>query len=145
MIRLLRQFLRPYRRALVLVVALLFVQAIANLYLPTLNAEIINRGVVTGDIPVILRIGALMLVVTLALGVTSIIAVYYSARTSMRFGRDVRAAMFTTVERFSLREVDEFGTPSLITRNTNDVQQVQMLVLMGLPCWWSRPSLPSVA
>ena len=132
MIRLLRQFLRPYRRALVLVVALLFVQAIANLYLPTLNAEIINRGVVTGDIPVILRIGALMLVVTLALGVTSIIAVYYSARTSMRFGRDVRAAMFTTVERFSLREVDEFGTPSLITRNTNDVQQVQMLVLMGL-------------
>ena len=132
MIRLLRQFLRPYRRALVLVVALLFVQAIANLYLPTLNAEIINRGVVTGDIPVILRIGALMLVVTLALGVTSIIAVYYSAPTSMRFGRDVRAAMFTKVERFSLREVDEFGTPSLITRNTNDVQQVQMLVLMGL-------------
>lgn len=113
-------------------VALLFVQAIANLYLPTLNAEIINRGVVTGDIPVILRIGALMLVVTLALGVTSIIAVYYSARTSMRFGRDVRAAMFTNVEKFSLREVDEFGTPSLITRNTNDVQQVQMLVLMGL-------------
>lgn len=132
MIRLLRQYLRPYRRALALVVALLFVQALANLYLPTLNADIINQGVVTGDVPVILRIGALMLLVTLALGVTSVIAVYYSARTSMRFGRDVRAAMFTTVESFSLREVDEFGTPSLITRNTNDVQQVQMLVLMSL-------------
>lgn len=106
-----RQYLRPYRRALALVVALLFVQALANLYLPTLNADIINQGVVTGDVPVILRIGALMLLVTLALGVTSVIAVYYSARTSMRFGRDVRAAMFTTVESFSLREVDEFGTP----------------------------------
>ena len=131
-VRLLRQYLRPYRGALVIVLVLLFIQAMANLYLPTLNADIINYGVITGDIDYILRMGAIMLAVTLALGVCSIVAVYYSARTAMAFGRDVRRELFTTVEGFSLREVDEFGTPSLITRNTNDVQQVQMLVLMGL-------------
>ncbi|MDQ1304972.1 MAG: ATP-binding cassette, subfamily multidrug efflux pump [Actinomycetota bacterium] len=132
MVRLLRQYLRPYRGALAIVFVLLFIQAMANLYLPTLNADIINNGVITGDIDYILQLGAIMLVVTLALGVCSIVAVYYSARTAMAFGRDVRRELFRTVEDFSLREVDEFGTPSLITRNTNDVQQVQMLVLMGL-------------
>lgn len=132
MVRLLRQYLQPYRGALAIVFVLLFIQAMANLYLPTLNADIINNGVITGDIDYILRMGAIMLVVTLALGVCSVVAVYYSARTAMAFGRDVRRELFRTVEDFSLREVDEFGTPSLITRNTNDVQQVQMLVLMGL-------------
>ena len=124
-------FLRPYRRALVIVVVLVTIQAIANLYLPFLNADIINYGVVTGDIGYILRTGAIMLGITLVLGVVSVIAVYYSARTAMRFGRDVRGELFRSVETFSLREVNDFGAPSLITRNTNDVQQVQMLVLHG--------------
>ncbi len=131
-IALLRTFLHPYRGAIAVVTALLFVQAIGNLYLPTLNAEIIDDGVVPGDISTIMRLGIIMLAVTLALGVCAVIAVYYSARTAMAFGRDVRAALFTRVEGFSLREVDRFGTPSLITRNTNDVQQVQMLVFMGM-------------
>ena len=132
MISLLRPFLRPYRRTLVVIVGLLLIQAMANLYLPTLNADIINDGVVTGDIDYIIEVGGIMLAVSLALGITSVIAVYFSARTAMSFGRDVRAAMFHRVQGFSLHEVNTFGTPSLITRNTNDVQQVQMLVLMGL-------------
>jgi ATP-binding cassette subfamily B multidrug efflux pump len=131
-ISLLRRFLNPYRRTLVVIVGLLLIQAMANLYLPTLNADIINDGVVTGDIDYIVQVGGLMLAVSLALGITSVIAVYFSARTAMSFGRDVRAAMFHRVQGFSLHEVNTFGTPSLITRNTNDVQQVQMLVLMGL-------------
>lgn len=132
-------FLRPYRRALVVVVVLVAVQAMANLYLPFLNADIINYGVVTGDIGYILRTGGVMLAITVVLAVVSVIAVYYSARTAMRFGRDVRRRLFTTVEDFSLREVNEFGAPSLITRNTNDVQQVQMLVLMSLTMMISAP------
>ena len=132
MIQLLRRFLRPYRGALVIVVLLLFLRAVGNLFLPTLNADIINNGVVTGDIHYIVMTGALMLGITLALAVCSVTAVYFSAKTAMRFGRDVRASMFRKVQSFSLHEVNEFGTPSLITRNTNDVQQVQMLVLMGL-------------
>ena len=115
-----------------IVVLLLFLQAVGNLFLPTLNADIINNGVVTGDIHYIVMTGALMLGITLALAVCSVTAVYFSAKTAMRFGRDVRASMFRKVQSFSLHEVNEFGTPSLITRNTNDVQQVQMLVLMGL-------------
>ncbi|MDQ1250325.1 MAG: ATP-binding cassette, subfamily multidrug efflux pump, partial [Actinomycetota bacterium] len=108
------------------------VQTMANLYLPLLNADIINKGVVTGDVGEIVRIGLVMLAVTLVLGIISIITVYFSARTAMAFGRDVRGALFSRVEAFSLRELDHFGTPSLITRNTNDVQQVQMLVFMGM-------------
>ena len=132
MIQLLRRFLRPYGRALIVIVLLLFLQAVGNLYLPTLNADIINNGVVTGNIRNIIVTGAIMLAVTLLLGICSIIAVYFSARTAMQFGRDVRASMFTKVQSFSLHEVNEFGTPSLITRNTNDVQQLQMLVMVGL-------------
>ena len=132
MVKLLQRFLKPYGRSLIIVVLLLLIQTVANLFLPTLNADIINDGVITGDIGYILRIGGVMLAVTLALGVCSVVAVYFSARTAMGFGRDVRAALFERVQGFSLYEVDEFGTPSLITRNTNDVQQVQMLVLVGL-------------
>lgn len=131
-IALLRQHLQPYRREIVIVMVLLFGQTMANLYLPSLNADLINNGVVTGDVATIVRIGLIMLGVTLVLGVISVITVYFSARTAMAFGRDVRAALFTRVEAFSLRELDHFGTPSLITRNTNDVQQVQMLVFMGM-------------
>ena len=139
MITFIGRFLRPYRAALVIVVVLTTMQVIANLYLPFLNADIINNGVVTGDVGYIVRVGAFMLALSLGLAVISVIAVYYSARTSMAFGRDVRAALFRSVERFSLREVNTFGAPSLITRTTNDVQQVQMLVLMGLTMMIAAP------
>jgi len=132
-------YLRPYRRQLALVVALLTVQAIANLYLPTLNADIINNGIAKGDTHYIVTIGGLMLAVTLLLGVCAVIAVYWGAQTSMSFGRDLRAALFRQVQTFSQMEVNRFGTPSLTTRATNDVQQVQMLVLMSLTVMISAP------
>ena len=135
----LRSYLRPYRTAITIVVVLIAIQSLTNLYLPFLNADIINDGVITGDIGYILEVGAIMLGLTLALGVVSVIAVYFSARTAMGFGRDVRKSLFRSVESLSLREVNEFGAPSLITRNTNDVQQVQMLVLVGLTILISAP------
>ena len=101
MIRLLRQKLAPYRRQLTLVLALLLVQAIANLYLPTLNADIINNGVVKGDTGYILGIGGIMLGVTLLFAIAAIIAVYWGSKTAMAFGRDIRGALFRKVESFS--------------------------------------------
>jgi len=139
MARLLITYLRPYRRQLVIVVTLLLVQSIANLYLPTLNADIIDDGVAKGDTDVILSLGGQMLLVTLVMGVAAIVAVYWGARTSMAFGRDVRGALFRSVQTFSQMEVNRFGTPSLITRTTNDVQQVQMVVLMSLTVLVSAP------
>ena len=141
MIRLFRTFLRPYRGALVLVVILLLVQAVATLLLPDLNADIINNGIVKGDNDYILRTGALMLGVTLLLGVASILAVYWGAKASMGFGRDVRAAIFRKVESFAQVEVNRFGPASLITRNTNDVQQVQTVVFLALTALISAPIL----
>ena len=141
MIRILRDYLAPYRWPIALVLALLLVQAIANLYLPELNADIINNGVAVGDTDYIVRTGGFMLVVTLALGVASIIGVYWAARISMGFGRDLRTALFRKVETFSSVEVNRFGAASLITRNTNDVQQVQTLVLMALNVMISAPIL----
>jgi ATP-binding cassette subfamily B protein len=138
-IRLLATFLRPYARPLALVVALLFVQSLANLYLPELNAEIINDGVATGDTDSILRTGAVMLAVTVILGIVSVVAVYWAARVAMGFGRDLRGAIFGRVEAFSQVEVNHFGAASLITRNTNDVQQVQTVVLMGLTVMVTAP------
>ncbi len=125
-------YLRPHWRILILIAFLLLIQAIANLFLPSLNADIINDGVVKGDTAYILRVGALMLLISVLLGFASVITVYYSARTSMRFGRDVRGDIFRKVEGFSLSQMHAFGVPSLITRNTNDVQQLQMLVMVGL-------------
>ncbi len=122
-----------------LVLALLLVQAIANLYLPELNADIINNGVVKGDTDYILRTGGFMLVVTFALSIAAVIGVFFGARTAMAFGRDVRSALFRKVQTFSQVEVNQFGAPSLITRNTNDVQQIQMVVLMGLNLIISAP------
>ncbi|MHB1017830.1 MAG: ABC transporter ATP-binding protein [Coriobacteriia bacterium] len=126
------RFLKPYWKQITLVMVLVLLQAIANLYLPDLNANIINDGVATGDTGFILREGTLMLALARALGVISIISVYWGARTAMAFGRDLRHEVFHTVQRFSLAELNAFGAPSLITRTTNDVQQVQMLVVMGL-------------
>ena len=139
MIRLLKQRLRPYWRQLTFVLALLLVQAIANLYLPTLNADIINNGVVKGDTNYILVVGGIMLGVTLLFAVAAIVAVYWGSKTAMAFGRDIRAALFRKVESFSQAEVNRFGTPTLITRTTNDVQQVQMTVLMMLNIVISAP------
>jgi ATP-binding cassette, subfamily B, multidrug efflux pump len=130
LVGLLRRFLRPYRSWLLVIVGLQLVGTIASLYLPTLNADIIDNGVATGDTGYILRTGGWMLAITLLQVVCSVIAVYFGARTAMSFGRDVRGAIFGKVGKFSAREVAHFGAPSLITRNTNDVQQVQMLVVM---------------
>ncbi|SCE74686.1 ABC transporter ATP-binding protein [Micromonospora mirobrigensis] len=131
LIRLLRSGLRPYRGPLAAVVLFQFVGTMASLYLPSLNADIIDKGVARGDTDYIMRTGGWMLLVSLVQIACSVVAVYLGARTAMAFGRDTRAAIFTRVNSFSAREVNRFGAPSLITRNTNDVQQVQMLVLMS--------------
>ena len=141
LIVLLRTYLRPYQRPLAVVLVLLLIGAIGNLYLPDLNGEIIDNGIAKGDTEYILRVGALMLVVTALLGVASILAVYGGARIAMGLGRDVRSAIFTKVETFSQVEVNHFGPASLITRNTNDVQQVQTVVFMGLTILVSAPIL----
>jgi ATP-binding cassette subfamily B protein len=139
LIRLLRSHLRPYKKPIALLVLLQFVQTCATLYLPTLNADIIDNGVVRGDTGYILAFGALMIGISLVQVVCNIGAVYYGARTAAAVGRDIRAAVFDRVQSFSAREVGHFGAPSLITRTTNDVQQVQMLVLMTFTLVVSAP------
>ncbi len=139
LIRLLREYLRPYRRDLSFVIVLQLVQTLATLYLPTLNADIIDNGVISGNIGYIMRTGGLMLAVTFVQIICSVCAVYFGARTAMSLGRDVRQAVFTKVQQFSDREVGHFGAPSLITRGTNDVQQVQMLALMTFTMMVAAP------
>jgi ATP-binding cassette subfamily B multidrug efflux pump len=141
MIAVLRRYLPPYRGVISLVLVLLLIQALAQLYLPELNADIINKGVATGDTDYIMRTGGFMLAVTFALMIAAIIGVYYSAKIAMGFGRDVRSAIFRKVETYSQVEVNHFGAASLITRNTNDVTQVQTLVLMALNLMISAPIL----
>ncbi|CAN5653768.1 ABC transporter ATP-binding protein [soil metagenome] len=130
LIRLLRTFLRRYRRPLAAVVALQTVQALSTLYLPSLNADIIDKGIFTGDNDFIWRTGGEMLAISLLQVVAAVAAVYFGSKVAMGFGRDVRAGLFHQVSEYSAREVGELGAPSLITRITNDVQQVQMFVLM---------------
>ncbi|RSS72810.1 ABC transporter ATP-binding protein [Streptomyces sp. WAC06614] len=139
LIRLLRTSLRPYRKPILLLVLLQLLQTSASLYLPTLNADIIDHGVVNGDTGYILGFGGLMLGVSLVQLVCNVGAVYYGARTSAAVGRDLRAAVFDRVQSFSARELGQFGAPSLITRTTNDVQQVQMLVLLTFTLMVSAP------
>jgi len=139
LIRLLRVHLRPYRKPIALVVVLQLVQTLATLYLPTLNADIIDTGVVRGDTGYILSTGGVMIAVSLVQIACSVTAVYFGARTAMALGRDIRGALFDRVQSFSAREVGKFGTPSLITRTTNDVQQVQMLVVMTLTMMVAAP------
>ncbi len=141
MIGLLRTYLRPYHRQIVIVLVMLLIQAVATLYLPNLNADIIDKGIATGDTQYILAVGALMLVVTLVMGAAAVTAVYWGAKVAMSFGRDLRAAIFDAVESFSQVEINHFGPPSLITRNTNDVQQVQIVVFMGLTVILSAPMM----
>ncbi|WP_300599039.1 ABC transporter permease, partial [uncultured Nocardioides sp.] len=130
LVPLLRQRLTPYRSWLVAVVALQFVGVLAMLYLPSLNASIIDDGVVPGDTALIWRLGGVMLAVSCVQIVCSVGAAWFGARTATAFGRDLRRDLFQRVGTFSTREVQELGAPSLITRTTNDVQQVQMLVVM---------------
>jgi len=132
LLRLVKDYMRPYKRPLMVVVTLQLVGTIASLYLPSLNADIIDNGVVTGDTDYIVRIGAVMLGVSLLQMACTIVAVYFGARTAMGFGRDLRSSIFHKVSQFSGREMAQFGAPSLLTRNTNDVQQVQTLVFMSL-------------
>ncbi|WP_405133923.1 ABC transporter ATP-binding protein [Nocardia sp. NBC_01388] len=131
LIRLLRTFLAPYRKQLAGVVVLQLISVIAMLYLPTLNADIIDNGVTKGDIGYIWSTGLMMLAVTGVQIVAQSVSVYLGAQAAMGAGRDMRAGLLHRVGGFSAREVGVFGAPSLITRNTNDVQQVQLLVLMS--------------
>ena len=139
LIRLLRSYLRPYRRPLTFVIVLQLVQTLATLYLPTLNADIIDNGVITGNTHYILHTGGVMLAVALVQITCATGAVFFGARTAMALGRDIRQGVFNRVMDFSAREVGRFGTPSLITRTTNDVQQVQMLALMTFTLMVSAP------
>ena len=139
LIGLLRRYLRPYRGPITLVIILQFAATLASLYLPTLNADIIDSGVVKGDTGYIMHTGGLMLAITLGQILCSIAAVYFGAHTAMGLGRDVRAGVFGRVQEFSARELGHFGAPSLITRTTNDVQQVQMLVLLTFTLMISAP------
>ncbi|GGJ36625.1 UNVERIFIED_ORG: ATP-binding cassette subfamily B protein [Paenarthrobacter nicotinovorans] len=135
------RFLRPHQRLLVGVVIFQLAQSIASLYLPTLNADIIDNGVAAGDTDYILRMGGLMLLITLLQISCSVVAVYFGAKAAMGMGRDVRDAIFSRVGEFSEQEVTRFGAPSLITRSTNDVQQVQQLVLMSCTLMVAAPML----
>jgi len=141
LVTLLRRYLRPYWPLLVAVVVFQLAQSIASLYLPSLNADIIDDGVATGDTGVIFRLGAIMLGITLVQVACAIAAVYFGARAAMALGRDLRRGVFRRVSDFSEQEVSRFGAPSLITRSTNDVQQVQMLVLMSCTILVSAPIL----
>jgi ATP-binding cassette subfamily B multidrug efflux pump len=135
------RFLKPHWPLLVGVIVFQLAQSIASLYLPTLNADIIDHGVAVGDTEYILRVGTIMLGITLLQVLCAITAVYFGAKAAMALGRDLRQAVFDRVSEFSEREVSSFGAPSLITRSTNDVQQVQMLVLMTATLMVSAPIL----
>jgi ABC-type multidrug transport system fused ATPase/permease subunit len=130
--RLLRTYLRPYGRQIVFLVALLVAQTVGNLYLPNLNADIINNGVVVGNLHYILHSGEVMLALTLMVGLCAVVAVYWASRVAMGAGAAIRAAVFTRVQSFSARDMNHFGTASLITRNTNDIQQIQLFLQMAL-------------
>lgn len=139
--KLLVRYLSPAWPLIAAVVVFQLAQSIASLWLPTLNADIIDNGVVTGDIPYIWSTGGVMLLVSLAQVVCAVVAVYFGSRLAMGMGRDLRGDLFHRVVAFSQREVGQFGAPSLITRNTNDVQQVQMLVQMSATLMISAPML----
>jgi len=139
--KILFRYLRPYRRQLAAVLVFQFAAALASLYLPTLNGSIIDEGVAQGDTGYIWATGLLMLAISLGQITASIIATYFAARAAMQAGRDIRNDVFERVSAFSEREVSQFGAGSLITRNTNDVTQVQMLAMMGATMLVSAPLL----
>jgi ATP-binding cassette subfamily B protein len=124
--------LRPYWIQVAVLVVLLVGQTVGNLYLPNLNADIINNGVVDGHLHYILTTGSTMLVLTLIIGLFAVVAVYWASRVAMGAGADIREAIFTRVQAFSAHDMNHFGTASLITRNTNDIQQIQLFLQMAL-------------
>jgi ATP-binding cassette subfamily B protein len=139
LIRLLRTFLGPYRNLLGAVLVLQFVQTLATLLLPTLNADIIDKGILTGNTAYIWRLGGVMVGIAAVQVVFAVAATYFGSRAAMAFGRDVRKRLFHQVTGFSAQEVSQFGAPSLITRITNDVQQVQILVVMACTLFVAAP------
>ena len=139
LIRMMLARLVPYRLQVSIVLALIVVQTVLGLYLPNLTADIINNGITKGDVGYIWRTGGVMLGLTLLSGVAAIVATYFAARTSMGVGRDLRGIVFGRVMRFSAREINSFGTASLITRNTNDVQQIQIFLQMALTLMVAAP------
>lgn len=139
--KLLVRYLRPYRWWLLGVLVFQFASAMASLYLPRLNADIIDKGVAAGDTAYIWSRGVFMLAIALGQIVASIIATYFAARAAMSAGRDMRRDVYEKVSGFSEREVSTFGAGTLITRNTNDVQQVQMLAMMGATMLVTAPLL----
>ena len=141
LLRLLRSHLTGYRRQLAAVIVLMTAQTAGSLYLPTLNADIINNGVVTGNLHYILRTGAVMVVITLALAVLAITGVYWASKVSMGVGADLREEVFVSVQSFSAFEMNAFTTPSLITRNTNDIQQIQLFMQIALTIMIMAPIL----
>ena len=130
--RLLRTYLRPFGRQIAVLVTLLVAQTVGNLYLPNLNADIINNGVIDGNLHYILHSGEVMLVLTMLVGICAVVAVYWASRVAMGAGANIREAVFTHVQAFSARDMNRFGTASLITRNTNDIQQIQLFLQMAL-------------
>ncbi|MDQ2627077.1 MAG: ABC transporter transmembrane domain-containing protein, partial [Actinomycetota bacterium] len=128
LLALLRCYIKPYRWPVAAVMTLQLISSLASLYLPTVNASIIDDGVVRGDTAVITRLGAVMLAVTGLQVLCAVAAVYFGARTGTGFGRDLRRAVFARVIGFSERESARFGTPTLLTRTTNDVRQIQLVV-----------------
>ncbi|MEO6505670.1 MAG: ABC transporter ATP-binding protein [Terrimesophilobacter sp.] len=141
LLRILRRYLKPHWKLLVAVGLFQAAQSIASLYLPNLIADIIDNGIAKGDVGHILVVGGVMLAITVVQIACAITAVYYGAKASMSLGRDLRGAIFHRVSEFSEREVSQFGAPSLITRTTNDVQQVQMVVLMTCTLFVAAPIL----
>ena len=139
LVNILKRYLAPYKRSVAFILLLLLIQSVANLYLPNLNADLINNGVAKGDLSYIWKVGGIMLGTSALIMGASIWLSYLSSKVSMAFGRDLRQGIFTTVEGFSARELNQFGAPSLITRNTNDVQQVQMVLFIGLTMMVAAP------
>lgn len=139
LLRLLRTYLGRYRRDLALIVLFQTIQALSTLYLPSLTADIIDRGVFRKDTHYIWTTGGVMLAITFLQVIAAVIAIYFGSRVAMAFGRDVRDGLFRQVTSYSAREVGDFGPASLITRVTNDVQQVQMFVVMTLTLFIAAP------
>ena len=132
LLKLILKHCKPYSGWITLVVILQLATTMATLFLPSLNARIIDVGVVSADVNYIWRTGGIMLIVAFIQVITAVAAIYFGAKTAMSVGRDVRQAVFEKVSTFSAQDVNKFGAATLITRGTNDVQQIQMLTLMAL-------------
>ena len=135
------KFMRPYIKWVVLTIVFIAAQSFSDLFLPDLNAKIIDRGVIPGDISKIFLYGIIMLVVAIVVGVCTLGTTYFSTKASLAYGRDMRLALFTKVQSFSQADLDKFGTPSLITRTTNDINQIQNMMQMMLRTIITTPIL----